>query len=723
MPSTLVGRSLVAAVAALLPYLLLPGKPLLYDAPMAILANPAVQSEPLTRLATVDFWGMPAGADYGSGSYRPLVSLTWAAQARTAGNSPFLYHTTDMLLHALAAASVVWLLTRLGLAGGASLTGGLLFAVHPVQSEAVASAVGRADLMAALSLLTALALHIGAPASRRPLLRHAGALLALAAGFLCKEYAVSFPFIVVAADLAWRFAGRSRPGTERQERAFWACAFLLLGAYLLLRYSLFGALGDVPMLEGADHPLWGKPPLVRWSTAAALFALACRLAVLPYALNHHYRFGTLPIAESPSDPRAICGLLLLGGLLLGGAWCLRRLRDPIPLIAVVLFCLPLLPSLNTVSLAGVLFAERLLYLPLAGLALGAGWAGGRWAAAGRLPRYGKPVLAAVLLLFGGLAARRVEAWDSEETLARSSLASYPGGSEVWEHLGAGLGAQGRHEEAVETYERSLAINPDHPRSWKHYADTLMALGRYDDAARAWRRALDLSPPDLGLLWRGFGEAELRAGRGEQAARALARAHELMPADPKSLYYLALAHLKAEDPAGAVSVLRSGQQAMANDPEALRVLLGQALLRLGQLRLEEGGNTSAAALAQEAVQLGVLPPDGLFLAGLLARRSGETELARRWFALALERDADLLLRKQQLAAKLRHNGRYEDAAGLLLEILEAEPARASALFDLGGVLLAAGKPKEAVATLRRGLDLQEDARARELLAQAIQEGQR
>ena len=105
------------AAAALLPYLSLIDAPLIYDGPITILENPAVQSGPIGGLFAVDFWGIPLDAEYASRSYRPLVSLSYALQARTIGNRVGFYHLTDMLLHACAAMLVVLCAMRLGLRG------------------------------------------------------------------------------------------------------------------------------------------------------------------------------------------------------------------------------------------------------------------------------------------------------------------------------------------------------------------------------------------------------------------------------------------------------------------------------------------------------------------------------------------------------------------------------------------------------------------------------
>jgi hypothetical protein len=206
-------RACIAVAAlALLPYLLLPSKPAIYDAPNVV-DNEAVRSAPLARLLRLDFWGVDPAERTSMASYRPLVVVTYAVQVRAFGPSAAVLHGTDLLLHALASALVVLLVHRLaGLARGA-FWGGALFALHPVQSEAVCGVAGRADLLAGVFLFAALLLQEAAMRRRSPGRQLAVAAL-VGAALLSKEYAVVFPFLLVAVAVV---RGRAL-GAERTAR-------------------------------------------------------------------------------------------------------------------------------------------------------------------------------------------------------------------------------------------------------------------------------------------------------------------------------------------------------------------------------------------------------------------------------------------------------------------------------------------------------------------------
>ncbi len=694
---------LLVAALAVLPYLLLPANPLIIDAGTAILENKVVQEGSLADIFGTDFWGVPSGADYGTNSYRPLVVLTFWAQVRVLGNAAWAFRALDLALHAGSAVLLALLLARLLPGRRWAVPGAALFAVHPVATEAVCSAVGRADLMASAAFLGALVLHLGpreqaagrGGAGRGTDAgvrgaggagRSAGIVALLAAALLSKEYAVAFPLLLVGVDLLLLWSGRIAGADLRRRAPALIGGVLALVAYLGLRVALFGELGGVPMLSAADHPLYGATAGARLANAAWLAVFGLRLLVIPYPLTYFYTFNTVGLASSFVDPRALAGVALLLALLALATLRLVRRRDPLPLIALGIVFAPLAPSLNTVSLAGVLFAERFLYLSAGGFALAVAWAVATWLDAPRdAPSRRRTILvcgSVVLVLFALGTAARVREWRSAESLTRAALRHYPDAPLIHFELGLALGVQGRHQEAAAAFERSLALRTDRASVWKNYAVALGALGRHQDAAEAWRRCLELSPKDIGALWRGLGMAQLRAGQTSEGIEALGTAFRLMPQD-----------------------------------EALGAELARTLVLEGGERLAAGRPDEAARLALRALETNLLPPQGLFQAALLLHRSGEADRAAPYFAQALRQDPDLLRNMHRLAVEFDGKGQHAQAAELFRQILVAQPDHVPTLFNLGHTLLKAGRPAEAIGYFEAGLDLAPDPRARALLEEA------
>jgi protein O-mannosyl-transferase len=136
------------------------GGDFVHDDIPAIVRNPAVSGgggdgNSLSRLLTVDFWGDRL-TDAGSHkSFRPLTTATFRLTAALAGlKSPLAFHSVNILLHAAVSAGLyVVSMRRLGLRQPTARLAAVLFALHPVHTEAVAGIVGRADLLAGLFML------------------------------------------------------------------------------------------------------------------------------------------------------------------------------------------------------------------------------------------------------------------------------------------------------------------------------------------------------------------------------------------------------------------------------------------------------------------------------------------------------------------------------------------------------------------------------------------
>ncbi|XP_065216736.1 protein O-mannosyl-transferase TMTC2-like [Planococcus citri] len=119
-----------------------------YDDSRAILSNPDVlPSTPLSRLWKNDFWGTAINSSNSHGSYRPLSVLTFRFNYWLSEFRPWSYHFFNVVLHSIST-YLVFTLGKSVLPSSTQTTATLLFAVHPVHCEAVASVVGRADILA-----------------------------------------------------------------------------------------------------------------------------------------------------------------------------------------------------------------------------------------------------------------------------------------------------------------------------------------------------------------------------------------------------------------------------------------------------------------------------------------------------------------------------------------------------------------------------------------------
>jgi hypothetical protein len=339
--------------------------------------------------------------ELGGGMYRPLPLASYALDWRVATTAWF--HAVNVLWHAGASVAVAMLSRRWAGDRGA-LAAGLIFAVHPVHVEAVANLVGRAELMAAL--FTALAVYAAVALDSV-----AWCAAALAAGLLSKENAAVAPALI-----AWAWAaGLDRP--SRRRMAVYAASWVVVGAaYVAARWLVLHDQGAIE--NGAPIFIGASPWQIRW-TAVAAFGDFARLLVFPLHLRVDYSPAERTLVPTPLDGRFALGLLclVLWGGLLALAW--RRGRK-VEAYGLGWIGVALLPVANLLYPAGVLVAERTLYLPSMGLALAAG------AALGRLEVRRLAVALGLVVVVGGVrTAYRVPVWRDDLTVVQSELEDSP----------------------------------------------------------------------------------------------------------------------------------------------------------------------------------------------------------------------------------------------------------------------------------------------------------
>jgi len=337
-------------------------------------------------------------------NYAPIHLLLTALEREFFANGSFGYHLVNVLVHALNATLLVALLLASGLPRGAALLGGVFFAVHPANVEAVAWA-------SQLKTNAALAFSLGALLALR---RHpAWATSLFALGLLTKASA-AFALPTAAAFVwAWGVCEPERSGRRWAWLAGWA---LLFGLYAIPQFASFAHLGAVEIEAFAD-------PWVQLRTIAGVGARYLVMALTSYGVS---AFQEPEPALSWLEPWWLLALPA-GGLL---AWRLgvtlrRRSLEAAWWVAAAASFAPisqLFPFLNPV-------ADRYLYFILPGLIGGVLCAG--LALRGRLPASPWRVAAAAAgtlsVFFAVQSTARAKLWQSELRLLLDAAEHYPEG--------------------------------------------------------------------------------------------------------------------------------------------------------------------------------------------------------------------------------------------------------------------------------------------------------
>ncbi|XP_062318267.1 protein O-mannosyl-transferase TMTC2 [Osmerus eperlanus] len=152
---------LVCSAVALVLYINTLGADFCYDDSRAIKTNQDLLPDtPWINIFYDDFWGTLLTHSGSHKSYRPLCTLSFRLNHALGGLEPWGYHLVNVGLHGAVTALFTRLACLLLGEGLWSLLAGLLFASHPIHTEAVAGIVGRADIGAALFFLLSLLCYV-----------------------------------------------------------------------------------------------------------------------------------------------------------------------------------------------------------------------------------------------------------------------------------------------------------------------------------------------------------------------------------------------------------------------------------------------------------------------------------------------------------------------------------------------------------------------------------
>ena len=433
---------------------------------------------------------------------RPVQLASLMLDAAIWGREPFGYHLTSVLLHVVNVV-LVWGVMR-GLFDGvesgirrdagspgfrpglwgdgvAALLTALLFAVHPVVTEAVCEPTFREDLLVAActlgSLLLAMRHDPAAPRGDRwRALGCAGlCLLAVAS----KESGIAAPLIVAAY---WGLFCRGEP------TAFWRLA---VGGGLLAAVAFLAARF---LLEPAQSAIFeAKPQYPGGSFLAAMalepqiLALYGQLVVFPanlcadYGL-HSVRHVPLPVA-----------LVILASLAAAAFVAIRADRRMALTCAIIL--LPLIPVSNLFPIYRAA-ADRYLYLPMAGVALAVGWLlDGPWLAVRPRLREKATISAMAAVVLLGLACiERQKVWATPLALWEDTFRKNPVAYTAASGLGESLREVGRLPEAERATREAIRLSGEERGDpWAALALILEAQGREAEAFEAADRAIAVQP--------------------------------------------------------------------------------------------------------------------------------------------------------------------------------------------------------------------------------------
>ncbi len=320
-------------------------------------------------------------------NYDPLTFLAHSIDVRLFQTNPAGHHVVNLILHALNAALLFWVLYRATGFVGRSFMVAALFAVHPVNVENVAWISELKTLLSTAFFLLALGAY-GWYVRRPVRTRMFAVAVFYGMALLAKPQAITFPFALLLWDY-WplcRFEGGASDGRPAME----AQSFRQLVKEKTLLFVI--AAGDIVLTTLAEHK--GNQPytfLLRLGNAIVCYVRYAGKAFWPMHLAYlyphpGYSLHWLQVWLALGILIAVTALVLrfrrLGYLPVGWFWFLGTL---FPMIGLIQIDLPAM-------------ADRYAYTAYIGLFIMVCWSVGDWTAAHHVDKRIVPALSGAVII-------------------------------------------------------------------------------------------------------------------------------------------------------------------------------------------------------------------------------------------------------------------------------------------------------------------------------------
>ncbi len=401
--------------------------------------------------------------------YRPLSIAMFAVEYEIAGLDQRIYHGTNILLYGLLTLLVfriASLLVRTSIKDqwvlAVPFVAALLFALHPVHSEAVANIKGRDEILALLgSLLTVYAVFRYYYRSSVPWLIASGIFFFI--GLLAKENTITFLAVIPAA--LYFFTSRN----IKKWLIAMAPVVLASVTYIALRYNVIGFLfGETTSQDLLNDPFLEMSGSEKYATILYTLGIYLKLLFFPHPLTHDYYPYHIPIMNW-TKPGVIASLVVYMGLLVVA---LRGLRTKSMLAFCIIFFVATISVVSNVFFpVGTFMNERFIFMPSLAFCLGLAYYTD--SARKKVPwmKWAAPAILGIYVIgFTYKTIERTPAWKNAMTLNTAGVAVSKNSTRANCFMGTALYKNGQeisdrqarmdHMLVAESYiDKSLEIHP------------------------------------------------------------------------------------------------------------------------------------------------------------------------------------------------------------------------------------------------------------------------
>jgi tetratricopeptide (TPR) repeat protein len=415
-----------------------------------------------------------AFTSFDEANWHPLTWLSHALDWQLFGQNPAGHHYINVLLHALNAVLLFWVLWRATGSTGRSWVVAALFALHPINVESVAWVAERKTILSMLFLLLALGAY-GWYVRRPSIGRYMAVAALFACGLMAKPMVITLPFLLLLWDY-WPLQ-RAQSFARLALEKIPLLALSAASAVVTVRAQRAGnAVGSM-----VEYPL-----SMRMENAAISYVRYLGKALWPSGLSPQY-----PYPEGVLKWEAIGASVVLLAITI--LVCTAGKRRRYLAVGWFWFLGTMVPMIGLVQVGSQAMADRYAYLPFVGLSILICWGLADWAGEKAAAKIALAVAGCIVLLaLSAVTLRQIAYWSDNVTLWAHAVAVTPGSFIAEDNLGGALLTEGREEEAMPHFRAAAALDPIDPMSGLNLAAYAQRQGHAQEAVDQYAKVLTMT---------------------------------------------------------------------------------------------------------------------------------------------------------------------------------------------------------------------------------------
>lgn len=438
--------------------------------------------------------------------YRPIVSTSYNIDYALWELDPFGFHLTNLLIHLIATLILFRVLQVLfykyKYCNLAALLGTLIFALHPIHTEAVSWVSGRTDSFVTVFFFAAFLYYLKFinfdNSNKQPEPKYLTfALIFYGLGLLTKEMMITFPAVIILFDFIYRQLSFKQVLSNFKSYIYFIALTIV---YLIVRYF---ALANVP--DRLNYMYFINDDFVTVAgTMLKTVPIYFKLLFFPYPLLYHYN-GFLSDVQSFSEVNVLLSIAFVIILIIA-AFILYK-RSPEISFCITFFIITLLPVMNIIPTMN-LMAERFLYLTSFCVSILIAYLIAKY-----ITNQNKNAFVVTVLILCGvyfyLTYQRNSDWKDNDTLY--STAEGMDGSVLLVNSGNMFANRKQYDEAEKRYRRAIEIRDNSVLAHHNLGLIYLLRNQLDSAEMEIRKgmSIDSLAPDgyfqLAQIYRMQGE--------------------------------------------------------------------------------------------------------------------------------------------------------------------------------------------------------------------------